>query len=203
MAEEKTGILGKGLKLFLGDTVSFTILDYLKGLAKGFGDKARDTLHKKIDDLIKDNPRADLLYVLLSLDPADAEKLWHRHLSANRSGLAGAENDFVSVLGQALPRDAQGKIDMERAKQVFSQIAQMDDDKFCQVMEELKHDPIAQHIRHWLKHGESLAEALVEGVAYSAGVVTRWGEQINQRAEQRAQQMNKTSFGRLAKWLIK
>ncbi len=106
-------------------------------------------------------------------------------------------------MAQALPRNKEGEIDFERAKDIYTQILKMKPERFWEIYEELKHDPIAQRVKHWLEHGKDFAEALLEAIAYSAGVVARWGEQINQRAEQEAQQMNQTRFGRLANWLIK
>jgi hypothetical protein len=178
----------------IGATGAITIREIIAALGK----KGHEIVIKKIEDLIKDNPRADLLYILLAMDPADATTLWQRHLGAIASG---TENAFARILGQALPRDKDGKIDIERAKKIFSQIAQMDEARFCQVMEELNHDPIAQHIRHWLKYGANFSEALLEGIAYGAGVATRWGQQIDQRAEQLADEITEgTQDRRNASW---
>ena len=180
-----------------GATIGITIRDFLGGLGK----KGHEMAVKKIEDLLKDNPRTDLLHVLLAMDPADSTILWQRHLEAIATG---TENTFARILGQALPRNAQGQIDMERAKEILTQIAQMDAERFSQIIEELNHDPIAQHIKHYLKHGVSFAEALLEIAAYSSGVVTRWGKQISQQANCKADEMNnRTRFGQLARRLIK
>jgi len=175
MAEEKKGMVEKFIKIFLGDTLSFTILDFLKGAAKGFGGKALgkvgDTAIKRVEDLININPRADLLYVLLTLDEKEAEIFWDKY--DKRATDEGFEDTFIKTIAQALPRDKDGKIDFERAKSVYTQILQMDPERFWQIYEELKHDPIAQRARHWLQHGKNFGEALLLGLAEAAGIVSK------------------------------
>ncbi|KKS66284.1 MAG: hypothetical protein UV36_C0030G0001, partial [Parcubacteria group bacterium GW2011_GWC2_42_6] len=154
--------LGSGLKGLIGDTLGATIGISIRDFMAGLWNKGREHVEKRIEDLIKDNPRADLLYVLLALDPNDAAKLWQRHAAAVA---AGKENSFTRILGQALPRNKEGQVDEERAKKVFSELAKMDEPQFYQVMEELNHDPIAQAIRHVIIiHGKDMAEAILLGI---------------------------------------
>jgi len=174
----------------MGATAAITIREIIAGLGK----KNHEMVVKKINDLIKNNPRADLLYVLLAMDPTDANTLWQRHLGAIATG---TENAFVRILGQVLPRDKDGKVDLERARVIFSQIAQMDKVRFSQILTEMNNDTTAQHVRHWLKQGESLAEAL----AYGAGVVARKYEELDQKAEGLAERLKQsTERRRRASW---
>lgn len=157
----------------MGAVVGGSIRDIFRHETRETGSVLAGRLKKTIED----NPRAELLYVLLSLEPKDAKVFWQRHMGAIRSGIPGAENDFVRILGRALPKDPSGKLDMEnmeRAKKVYTQIARMDEAEFCQVMEELNHDPIAQYIKFWLKKGKGLAEAIWLAGVEAAGRTWPW-----------------------------
>lgn len=176
-----------------------------RDLAKGEAKELGGTLATKIQQLIKQNPRVELLYVLLALEPEDAEKLWKRHLDAIREG---TENDFIVALGNALPKNVDNTVDIERAKRIFSQLAKMEEAQFCQVIEELNHDPIAQKLRHWLKHGKNIAEAIVLTMAYTSGVAVRHMEKIDNKAAELAVKINErvdnpSRFGRIARRLIR
>lgn len=148
--------------------------------------KGREILIERVEKILKENPRFDLLMVLLVLKPGDAATLWKRHYAAM---CAGKENDFVITIAQALPRK-DGKLDLDRAKIIFTQLARMDEASFNQVLEELRHDPFAQHLRHWLSHGRSFANAIVGAAGQTLGFLYEKSRQLDQRAEQAADEIN-------------
>lgn len=178
-----------------GAAVGMSIKDFIAGIGK----KGHEEMGKYIEKLVRENPRADLLAALFEIDRDEMFQILDR---LGESAREGKEDSDVRALASAIPRKKDGEMDIERAKRLYSEIAEMTPQRVKQVIELLHHDPVAQRVKHWLKHGKVFAEAIVEAVAYSAGVVTRWGEQINQRAEQKAQKMNQTRFGRLARRLI-
>ncbi|MDD5590299.1 MAG: hypothetical protein PHQ47_03985, partial [Candidatus Portnoybacteria bacterium] len=101
--------------------------EFVKGILKTQTGNAADLVKDKVIQVIKDNPRVDLLYVLLSLPAKESKKLWERHRVAMREG---KENDFVVELGHVIPKNEKGEIDMERAKRIFKQLANTDERLF-------------------------------------------------------------------------
>lgn len=182
----------------VSETISVTLGTMIRDFIRGEAKDAGGLFAERIRKVIKENPRADLLYILLTLDSDEASKLWARHGEAIREGV---ENKFVLALGQVIPRTPDGKIDTDRAKKIFEELAKMDENLFCQTLEELDHDPIAQKIRHWLIHGKGFAEALAETMGETCG-------QLSANAEDAALRINEGTnnpgwFGRVARKLIR
>lgn len=196
-------------KTWIRELFRETIASSIGGGIREFLSKGPQMASERIEKLIKENPRAGLLQAIMLLakdEPELADKFWARHLGAIETG---TENSFVRALGDALPRDKDGRIDVEKGREFLKQIFQMDEAKFCQVLEEMSHDPIAQHFRRWVREGRSFAEALLEAIAYTSGVAARKGEDIDAWAEQKAQQINQRVvdnpgwYGRLAKTIFR
>ena len=161
----------------IGEAGGKMLRDMLSGQAGAFGTIAME----RIRSYVQLNPRADLLYVLLSLDPSDSEKLWRRHREALKNH---TENRLVIALGQALPRKRDGTQDEERASPTLSIIAQMDEEQFHQIIEELTHDPIAQKIRYFLHQGLGVLKATLSTVIDFIAVVHEFDDVIEARARE-------------------
>ena len=84
---------------FGGKMLQETIKGEIKSGAGFFGNH--------LNNLIKQNPRAQLLSVLLRLEPEDMEKFWKHHSEAMEGRIpTWSENSLTVVLGNALPRKA-------------------------------------------------------------------------------------------------
>lgn len=162
-------------KLAAGEAGGKLLTDVLRGGVKdGVG-----VVAECIRRVAKDNPRSELLQVLLlALKPEEAETLWKYHQEAFKEG---RENDFIVNLGHALPKEKDGSLDLERAKKIFSQLTEMDEAKFQQVLELLKHDPFQQIIRHYSQKGRNGVEAALLGIAYIIGIGARCSQERVQR----------------------
>lgn len=139
---------------------------FLRDLLAGELREGAKVIAERIKTVIKENPRADLFFAFLEMDPQDAASIWQEYRKVRGTA---QENSFAVTLGQALRRNPDGTIDVDRAKNVMSRIAAMDEAEFSDAMEFLKHDPIAAHMRDVLKKGRGAVEAVIAGVAYAAG----------------------------------
>lgn len=185
------------LRLVVGEAGGKMLRDLLRGEAK----EGAGVIAERVRTLIQKNPRADLLFVLLSLEPEERENL----MAAHKQALAeGNENQFVLALGEALPRTAEGKVDEERAKQILRELNKLSPVELAQALEFLKHDPIAQWIRYWIlgQGREAIISALEIG-AFVVGVAWQKVPERNQVVQtlQRADQKTATQLNRFADWL--
>lgn len=199
--------MGKGswLKEVIGGIIGGFSAGLLRDFARGEAKELGGVLADKVKQMIKLNPRVELLYILLALEPEDAATLWKRHLVAIQEG---TENDFIVALGNALPKNPDGTTNTERAKRIFTQLSKMEEAQFAQIIEELNHDPITQKLRHWLKHGKNIAEAIALTMAHTSGVAVRHMEKINNEAAELAAKIDKkvqnpSKFGRIANKLFR
>jgi hypothetical protein len=171
----------------MGATAALTIRELIASLGK----KSHEIVVEKINDLIKNNPRAELLEVLLTLDEQEAKNFWDNY--DQKASDEGFEDTFIKVFAEPLKticKNKDGETDLAKAHKIYTQILQMGPECFWKVYEELKHDPIAQRVKHWQHHGASFAEAILEGLAYGAGVAVRTANKLNQRAAQADVEIN-------------
>lgn len=177
--------------LVVGEAGGKILRDLIRGeLKEGAG-----VIAERVRVLVKENPRADLLYVLLALDPPQAATLWQRYRAVKGTA---AENAFVVTIAQAIPRKADQTLDLERAKAVYGAIAEMDPAAFDDVVEMLRHDPIAQQVRSFLEKGQDFGEAVLHAAAYAAGRLDGRAEADLPAREQRIRDLQATIAGKLA-----
>lgn len=144
----------------------------LRELFKKEAGEAGGAVGERIRRLVRENPRAELLYVMLTLDEEEAKKFWDNY--CQKANDEGFEDTFIKTIAQALPRNKEGGIDFEKAKSIYTQILQMSPERFWKIYNELKHDPIAQRVKHWMQHGREFAEALVGAISFSAGKAAKF-----------------------------
>lgn len=111
-------------------------------------------LSQRIEALEKDNPRAEVLWILLALKQVN-QNAYNTLLDLHhRQVLSGwGENEFVAALGHAIPRTKDGRIDWLRAQCIYTQISAMGPEEFYQFLELMTHDPVAQRLKggwRWL-----------------------------------------------------
>jgi hypothetical protein len=176
---------------FGGKMLQETIKGEIKSGAGFFGNH--------LNNLIKQNPRAQLLSVLLRLEPEDMEKFWKHHSEAMEGRIpTWSENSLTVVLGNALPRKADGTVDMTSAKETMKQLLAMDETEFHQTLEVLRHDPIAQQIRLAIRCNQAFAEAVIIRLAEYWGYADEKATQLAQKLNTRDQFPSRP--GRLAKF---
>lgn len=155
------------------DTIRGLIEGKVRGEAKEAG-----VVAERIRTLIEKNPRADLLFLLLTMEPEERDAIWAEH---KKTLAEGTENLFVTALGEALPRK-DGKVDEERAKRILKAINELGPDDLRQALEFLKHDPIAQWIRYWiLGKGKKIILSAAELAAFIAGAATPVAKRVWER----------------------
>lgn len=169
--------------LIIGEFGGKMLRDVFRGeLKEGAG-----VIAERIRSVIKENPRVELLFSLLTQEPEDFEKFRKHYREAIEGRIEGwSENAFVAALGQALPKKPDGTIDFERAKAVIKQLVNMKEEEFHQILELLKHDPISQHVRKYLKEGRNSAEAIIIASA------EQWGA-LNRKADEAADALKNIS----------
>lgn len=152
----------------------------LRDLFRGELREGAGVIAERIRTLIKENPRADLVFLLFSMDPSEAAALWQRYRQVKGTT---EENSFAVTLGQLLQRRADGSFDTERAGRLLGELAQLNEETFSDVMEFLKHDPIAQHLRPWLKRAFYVAGRLDHACEQLAQKLQPTAERLRQEAE--------------------
>lgn len=154
----------------------------------------------QVKRLIENPPQADLMRAIMMLEPDDAESLRYHLKKAKEEG---REKEMAMAISAALPRKEDGSLNTEEAKNAITQLARMNPDVLDQMFEALSHASLVQHLEHELKHlGEFFEEILVKA-AFAGGVAVRSIEAIDQVAEQKAEELNQTRFGRLASRLFR
>jgi hypothetical protein len=192
----------KGMRGLTGDTVAAGLGISLRDFIFGIGKKAKDLTEKQIDKMIETSPRVNLLYVLLALknsNPEAAKALWQRRRQAKAEG---KENELVALLGEAIPKK-DGFLDEEKARVIFTQLGEMNEEEFKDAWDELNNDPIAEKIRYYLGQGKNFAEATALAIAHFSGIVILELDELDAQAEQKAEEMKRKPFGRIANWLFK
>lgn len=105
---------------------------------------------KQVERLDAENYRRDVNDVLRQLDAADhnAFRVLDAWIdTALRTGTPDIEDNVIRALGNALPRDAAGKVNMPEAVQLFRWLVSRRADGFARFVAVMKHDWTAQHIR--------------------------------------------------------
>lgn len=152
---------------------------------------------EKIQEILKDNPRADLVRVLLTISKKDADKVWENIGAAKRGGWW--ENDVIVLLGHLIPRKEGGAIDEDRAKKLYKDISALGDKEFFRMLEALQHNPFSQKIKEYWERGKDVLEAVVEVAALYAGKTDGSLENWAARKQQEIETKKKTGwFNRLA-----
>lgn len=170
------------------------------GFIRGFLRQGTEVVTGRVKSLINNPPQADLMRAIMMLEPDDAEALRYHLKKAKEEG---REKEMAMAISAALPRKEDGTLNIEEAKNAITQLARMNPDVLDQMFEALSHASLVQHLEHELKHlGEFLEEILVK-VAFAGGVAVRTVESINHAANQEANELNQTRFGRLANRLFR
>ncbi len=139
----------------------------LQELLRSGGAEGAKIVAERVHTLITKNPRTDLLFALIGMEPGQWDKIKALH---KRKLAEGTENLFVLALGEALPRTADGKVDTEAAQRILGQLNALTETDLEQMVEFLSHDPIAQWFRYYvLGKGRGAVVAMGESVAELAG----------------------------------
>lgn len=171
-----------------------TIIVSLKELFEKTGKKLPEDVTEYFKKLVRDNPRGELVRVIFQMDKKLIFNFLDRLTEASKQG---HQDPDVKALASLLPRTADGKLDIDTAKAIFSEVAKLNPKRFRQVVEILHHNPIEEKLLHWLSHGKTFGEALIyafgefAGLAHNGlGAVARAAEGVNQGAAQTAQEIN-------------
>ena len=167
------GVLGKFL-------MGAAVHEGARGVIKNGLEKAVGVVIKRGEDLIKQNPReayTEVLRHLEQVDPAAARCITDAQQQATD---AGVENLFVVALGSYIPHDETGKVRMDEAVERFAWLGGKDEPEFNLAVEGLKHDPVAQFIRHWILGKLAVAWSFIDGAA------GRLADELKPHADRRA-----------------
>ncbi len=136
-----------------------------RGVIKNGLEKAAGVIIKRGEDLIKQNPREDYTEVLRHLEQVDPVAARCITDAQQQATDAGVENLFVVTLGSYIPHDETGKVRMAEAVERFAWLGGKDEPEFNLAVEGLKHDPVAQFIRHWILGKLAVAWSFIDGAA--------------------------------------
>lgn len=152
------------MTMVFGEAGGTLLRDLIRGQIQG----GASVLGERLRELVKMNPRHDLVLVLLTMDPQDRENLMEVYQEYLRQG---RENRFVRELGEALPRTPDGKVDEERARRILKELNNVPMDELKMFLEFLNHDPIAEWFRYWvLGKGKEVAIQAAEFVSELAAL---------------------------------
>ena len=113
-------------------------------------------IKEQVETMTKVEPRHDFFFVLSKLHPSYAARLreWHQSVPPQE------ENQWVKTIGTAFPRHKDGTLDLDRAIEVMTYLARVDETERAQIFEMLKHDPVAQKVKYWIELGSSYLKEL-------------------------------------------
>jgi hypothetical protein len=123
------------MKNFFKEILTTTLGDLkdglLKDLLQGKKKLSETLLLERLGDVLKEDFKVDVIRVIMALDQKDAETLWERHKQAEAAGTSG---EFLRALANLIPRTADGAIDGDTAKIIFTQLSQVNEPLFSTII---------------------------------------------------------------------
>lgn len=169
---------------FAGELGAKTISEFL---TKTGAEVAKE----KILRVVKTDKRAELMSTLLFMDESEIQGFWDKY---QKIKFTPHENEVATHIAEALPRKSDGSIDYDKAEKMIKHIAEMGEDRFADLIELAKHDPIMQHARYAIRKvreaGGKAAELAQEVVLLIWDYTDEHAAQIAQRLEPRVEEFS-------------